>query len=79
MTKVEKARLLLMTGEPVCGSTLVAEGVGYRYAARIADLRQSGLEIESRRCENPTHRHESGIVEYQLVPEWEPTLFKEAM
>lgn len=49
--------------EYVSGLTLVAAGSGYRYSARIAELREAGWKIESRRSKD------SAVWEFMLVIE----------
>jgi spermidine/putrescine-binding protein len=44
------------------GNTLVAAGAGYRYGARIEELRKAGHSIESRRSPD-----NSTVWEYRLV------------
>ena len=57
--------LLLLKVHPRCGQELVEAGVGYRYPARIFELRQEGHEIEKWVCEK--HDHRSTMYEYGLV------------
>jgi hypothetical protein len=45
------------------GNTLVAAGAGYRYSARIAELREAGHQIEARR--DPSGK--SSVWEFRLV------------
>jgi hypothetical protein len=47
----------------VSGNTLVAAGAGYRYSARIAELREAGHQIEARR--DPSGK--SSVWEFRLV------------
>lgn len=51
---------------PVCGTEFLEDMIP-RYAARIHELRQAGYSIETRKCSDPTHRHESRQVEYVLI------------
>lgn len=60
-------RAMLQRG-PTCGSVLLEERFP-RYAARIHELRGEGMEISTRRCENPWHAHVSRQVEYVLEDE----------
>ena len=64
MSQKDHIARLLHTG-PVCGTRLLELRMP-RYAARIAELRDSGLNIETRRCQNPNHFHQSKQVEYVL-------------
>ena len=50
---------------PVCGTRLLELRIP-RYAARIAELRAEGMNIVTRRCENPNHFHKSKQIEYVL-------------
>lgn len=65
-TKTEIAMDLLQRGGPVCGQDMVDAGVGYRYAARINDLKQVGHPIISEPCTE--HRHGARVACYTLVP-----------
>jgi hypothetical protein len=49
--------------EWISGNTLVAAGAGYRYSARIAELREAGHQIEARR--DPSGK--SSVWEFRLV------------
>jgi hypothetical protein len=49
--------------EWISGNTLVAAGAGYRYSARIAELREAGHTIEARR--DPSGK--SSVWEFRLV------------
>ena len=65
----QKARIhrLLLMG-PVCPSDYRVEIP--RFAARVFDLRQSGLTITTRACTRPNHFHKSKQkIEYVLVRE----------
>ena len=65
----QKARIhrLLLMG-PVCPSDYRVEIP--RFAARVFDLRQSGLTITTRPCTAPVHFHKSKQkIEYVLVRE----------
>ena len=54
----------LLEKAPRCGQELVEWGVGYRYSARIGELRDRGLVIEKQVCR--THRHRSRMYQYTL-------------
>lgn len=56
---------------PVCGTDLLRMYIP-RYAARIYDLRNQGHNINTRRCKNPEHRHQTPQIEYVLATD---TLF----
>lgn len=58
--------LEMLRRRPRCGQDLVEGGIGYRYSARIQDLRDRGFEIETRPCVR--HEHGAALVEYFLVP-----------
>ena len=60
-----------LTHDPLCATTLLDEYIP-RGAARIADLRGEGWDIETRRCENEYHNHKTRQVEYVLhnSPGW---------
>ena len=64
MTRKDDALFLLKIG-PRCGQELVEAGVGYRYSARIYDLRCDGHVIEDRPCRR--HEHRAAMVEYRLM------------
>jgi hypothetical protein len=49
--------------EWISGNTLVAAGAGYRFGARIYELRQAGHRIEER----PDPAGRSAVHEYRLV------------
>lgn len=52
---------------PLCQTAIYREpGITHRLAARIYDLRQQGYDIDSRPCQDPSHRHDSPVVEYVL-------------
>ena len=69
-----KSRALeLLNAGPVCGQELVEHGVGYRYSARIADLRAEGHRIESGVCGK--HRHRARMALYRLVDADQGLLF----
>ena len=65
MTKREIAYAVLRerANEWVSGNLLVEAGVGWRYSARLYELRQAGHVIEER--PDPTGR--SAVHEYRLV------------
>lgn len=64
------AALKARANEWVSADELVAAGSGWRYAARVWELRQAGHRIEERR--DPTGRHATG--QYRLIVEPEQTL-----
>jgi hypothetical protein len=64
MSAKQTALNLLQAG-PACGQELVDAGVGWRYAARIHELRSDGYEIATKQCGR--HYHRSRMVEYWLV------------
>lgn len=72
-----KALSMLLEYVPVCGTDMVTAGVGYRYSARIGDLREAGFEIMSQPCTVASHGHMSQIYEFLLVPD-DRVLFEEA-
>jgi hypothetical protein len=65
MTKREIAFTVLRerANEWVSGSALVEAGVGWRYSARLFELRQAGHVIEER----PDPTGKSAVHEYRLV------------
>ncbi len=63
MTRVDDLYQLLVI-RPRCGQELVEAGIGYRYSARIYDLRQAGFLIADAKCSR--HPHRAAMVEYQL-------------
>ena len=64
MTRVDDLYQLLVV-RPRCGQELVEAGIGYRYSARIWDLRDVGFVIDSdRKCSR--HQHRAPMVEYVL-------------
>jgi len=73
-----KALSLLLGYVPVCGTEMVTAGVGYRYSARVGDLRTAGFEIMSQPCTVASHGHTSRIYEFLLVPD-DLMLFEEAV
>lgn len=64
--KPRTARLLtlLESGRWVCGDDLALEGIGWRFGARIHELRQDGYMVESRPCK--AHPHTSRVGAYRL-------------
>ena len=64
MTRKDDALFLLKIG-PRCGQAFVEAGVGYRYSARIFDLREDGFVIEDHPCTR--HDHRAAMVEYRLA------------
>jgi hypothetical protein len=61
----QKAKLhALLQIRPRCGQELVAAGIGYRYSARVYDLREDGFTISDRACVK--HEHRAAMVEYVL-------------
>ncbi len=64
MTRVDDLYGLLLI-RPRCGQELVEAGIGYRYSARIYDLRQGGFKIEDKKCLR--HSHRAPMVEYRLI------------
>ena len=64
MTRKDDALFLLKIG-PRCGQELVEAGVGYRYSARIFDLREDGWTIADRPCTR--HKHRAAMVEYRVA------------
>ena len=50
-----------------CGQEMVERGVGYRYGARIDDLRKDGDTIVKQRCYR--HNHRVQMWEYQITDE----------
>jgi len=67
MSDKQKIHRWLLEG-PVCSLRFYTEGPG-RGAARIADLKRDGLNIESKPCVKDWHRHNGKrYVEYTLVP-----------
>ncbi len=63
MTRVDELHALLRA-RPRCGQELVEAGIGYRYSARIFDLRSRGIGIIDRKCLR--HKHRAPMVEYVL-------------
>ncbi len=63
MTRVDDLYQLLVIG-PRCGQELVEAGIGYRYSARIFDLRTRGVRIVDAKCLR--HEHRAPMVEYVL-------------
>ena len=63
MTRVDDLYQLLVI-RPRCGQELVEAGIGYRYSARVYDLRQAGFNIADVKCSR--HRHRASMVEYVL-------------
>ena len=57
--------LELLQQAPRCGQELVEAGIGYRYSARIYDLRSDGHVIEDHPCRR--HEHRAAMVEYRLA------------
>lgn len=70
-TKTDKAlRLLREAGtEGICGITMMQQGVGTRYAARVYELRQQGKKIERKMCRVVWHNHTTNIARYYLDEE----------
>ena len=58
---------MLMDG-PVCGTEFLDEHIP-RYAARISELRATGVPIETRPCRGSHHHHITRQVQYVLVSE----------
>ena len=54
----------LLEKAPRCGQEMEEWGVGYRYSARIGELRGRGLVIEKQVCR--AHRHRSRMYLYTL-------------
>jgi len=48
----------------LCGQELVEWGVGYRYSARIGELRDQGYTISKTVCQ--VHSHRSRMYQYTL-------------
>ena len=73
MTRVDDLYQLLVI-RPRCGQELVEAGIGYRYSARVYDLRQAGFNITDVKCLR--HEHRASMVEYVLEGwgESQPTL-----
>ena len=55
MTRVDDLYQLLVI-RPRCGQELVEADIGYRYSARVYDLRQAGFNIEGVKCLRHRHR-----------------------
>jgi len=64
VTQREQILTALKSG-PVCGTTLLALRMP-RYAARVAELRNDGYPIRTRRCQNKYHQHTTTQYEYVL-------------
>lgn len=65
-----RARLvveLLGRGGYVCGVEFIEAGVGWAFATRISEVRQSGYPVVKRRCRRPEHHHRSVFWEYGLA------------
>ena len=70
MTKRELAYAVLHqhANQWISGIALVEAGVGYRYSARINELRQAGHVIEERRSPGKSAVHEYRLVVPDVVP-----------
>ncbi len=55
----------LLEKSPRCGQELVEWGIGYRYSARIGELRDRGYTIVKKVCQ--VHRHRSRMYQYELI------------
>lgn len=63
--KTKLALELIARREGACPTSFLHHGVGTRYGARLAELRDAGFEIVKSRCE--AHDHDSYAVCYRLV------------
>ncbi len=54
----------LLEKAPRCGQELVEWGIGYRYSARIGELRDRGYTVTKTVCQ--VHRHRSRMYQYTL-------------
>ena len=66
ISQKERVYRMLLAG-PVCGTTLLNEHIP-RYAARISELRRTGLNIDTRECSRHLHQHRTKQIEYVLIP-----------
>lgn len=64
----ELLALLEQTAGWLCARDLVDRGVGFRYGARIGELRKAGFSVETAPCKELAHHHEGRVCRYRLVP-----------
>ena len=65
--KIQKDRILqfLNENEWVCGARFLDNYIS-EYRTRINELRLDGFRIETRKCQNPIHKHRGGLREWRL-------------